>query len=126
MRQPGTEIDKHSSSFKLKKLDNRTCSFIKNGTKDHLVELFHNFRDFNGGLTQVELFSVILTFIAQEFFGLRFHTREEKNQNPIEKIRHHHFKMHSDVITNLRPYFCRGEVVKGFGRGSKELGIPTG
>lgn len=24
------------------------------------------------------------------------------------------------------PYFCRGEVVKGFGRGSKELGIPTG
>ena len=24
------------------------------------------------------------------------------------------------------PYFCRGEVVRGFGRGSKELGIPTG
>ena len=24
------------------------------------------------------------------------------------------------------PHFCRGEVVKGFGRGSKELGIPTG
>jgi len=24
------------------------------------------------------------------------------------------------------PYFMRGEVVKGFGRGSKELGIPTG
>ncbi|NWT13922.1 RIFK kinase, partial [Vireo altiloquus] len=23
------------------------------------------------------------------------------------------------------PYFCRGQVVKGFGRGSKELGIPT-
>ena len=23
------------------------------------------------------------------------------------------------------PYFCQGEVVKGFGRGSKELGIPT-
>ncbi|KAF1517398.1 Riboflavin kinase, partial [Eudyptes chrysocome] len=23
------------------------------------------------------------------------------------------------------PYFCRGEVMKGFGRGSKELGIPT-
>lgn len=23
-------------------------------------------------------------------------------------------------------FFCRGEVVKGFGRGSKELGIPTG
>ncbi|XP_068615245.1 riboflavin kinase-like [Brachionichthys hirsutus] len=23
------------------------------------------------------------------------------------------------------PYFCRGEVIKGFGRGSKELGIPT-
>ncbi len=24
------------------------------------------------------------------------------------------------------PYFVSGEVVKGFGRGSKELGIPTG
>lgn len=24
------------------------------------------------------------------------------------------------------PYFCRGEVVKGFGRGSRELGVPTG
>uniref|UniRef100_A0A8V0YQV3 Riboflavin kinase n=1 Tax=Gallus gallus TaxID=9031 RepID=A0A8V0YQV3_CHICK len=23
------------------------------------------------------------------------------------------------------PYFCRGEVVKGFGRGSRELGVPT-
>lgn len=23
------------------------------------------------------------------------------------------------------PHFCRGEVVRGFGRGSKELGIPT-
>ncbi|KAK2898908.1 hypothetical protein QQF64_031729 [Cirrhinus molitorella] len=23
------------------------------------------------------------------------------------------------------PYFCRGQVVRGFGRGSKDLGIPT-
>ncbi|KAM6931035.1 riboflavin kinase [Xenentodon cancila] len=23
------------------------------------------------------------------------------------------------------PYFCRGEVIRGFGRGSKELGVPT-
>ncbi|XP_027881499.1 riboflavin kinase-like [Xiphophorus couchianus] len=30
-------------------------------------------------------------------------------------------------IQNMKslPYFCRGEVVQGFGRGSKELGIPT-
>ena len=27
---------------------------------------------------------------------------------------------------NCLPYFARGEVVKGFGRGSKQLGIPTG
>lgn len=27
-------------------------------------------------------------------------------------------------LTNL-PHFCRGTVIKGFGRGSKELGIPT-
>ncbi|XP_023377717.1 riboflavin kinase isoform X1 [Pteropus alecto] len=25
----------------------------------------------------------------------------------------------------LLPYFCRGQVVRGFGRGSKQLGIPT-
>ena len=24
------------------------------------------------------------------------------------------------------PYFCKGIVIHGFGRGSKELGIPTG
>ena len=24
------------------------------------------------------------------------------------------------------PYYAKGSVVKGFGRGSKELGIPTG
>jgi FAD synthase len=27
---------------------------------------------------------------------------------------------------NLFPYFARGEIVTGFGRGSKELGFPTG
>ena len=27
---------------------------------------------------------------------------------------------------NGLPFFARGLVVKGFGRGSKELGIPTG
>ncbi|XP_074137503.1 riboflavin kinase [Sminthopsis crassicaudata] len=30
----------------------------------------------------------------------------------------------SDVMKHL-PYFCRGTVVRGFGRGSKQLGIPT-
>ncbi|KAL3289066.1 hypothetical protein HHI36_003508 [Cryptolaemus montrouzieri] len=28
-------------------------------------------------------------------------------------------------MTTSLPYFCSGTVVKGFGRGSKELGIPT-
>lgn len=32
---------------------------------------------------------------------------------------------HSVMSTKL-PHFAEGEVVKGFGRGSKELGIPTG
>jgi len=26
----------------------------------------------------------------------------------------------------IRPVYAQGKVVKGFGRGSKELGIPTG
>lgn len=29
-------------------------------------------------------------------------------------------------ILNGTPLFVQGKVVKGFGRGSKELGIPTG
>ncbi|XP_039606619.1 riboflavin kinase isoform X1 [Polypterus senegalus] len=29
------------------------------------------------------------------------------------------------VTMKSLPYFCRGAVVRGFGRGSKELGIPT-
>ena len=31
----------------------------------------------------------------------------------------------SETVSCL-PYFTRGEVVAGFGRGSKQLGIPTG
>lgn len=30
------------------------------------------------------------------------------------------------VMSSKLPHFAEGEVVKGFGRGSKELGIPTG
>ncbi|CAK8698437.1 unnamed protein product [Clavelina lepadiformis] len=30
-----------------------------------------------------------------------------------------------EKILACLPYYCRGTVVKGFGRGSKELGIPT-
>ena len=30
------------------------------------------------------------------------------------------------LVMKSLPYFCRGEVIRGFGRGSKELGIPTG
>ena len=29
-------------------------------------------------------------------------------------------------MENILPHFAKGKVVKGFGRGSKELGIPTG
>ena len=35
-------------------------------------------------------------------------------------------KMPSHITSSCFPHFSRGEVVKGFGRGSKELGIPTG
>ncbi|KAG8519826.1 Riboflavin kinase [Galemys pyrenaicus] len=32
----------------------------------------------------------------------------------------------ADRVMRHLPYFCRGQVVRGFGRGSKQLGIPTG
>ena len=32
----------------------------------------------------------------------------------------------NSVGDGVLPYYVTGEVVKGFGRGSKELGIPTG
>ena len=35
-------------------------------------------------------------------------------------------EMPSHITSSCFPHFSRGEVVKGFGRGSKELGIPTG
>ena len=35
-------------------------------------------------------------------------------------------EMRSDLLASCLPHFSCGEVVKGFGRGSKELGIPTG
>uniref|UniRef100_A0A4W2FNE0 Riboflavin kinase n=1 Tax=Bos indicus x Bos taurus TaxID=30522 RepID=A0A4W2FNE0_BOBOX len=31
----------------------------------------------------------------------------------------------ADGVMRQLPYFCRGQVVRGFGRGSKQLGIPT-
>ena len=34
--------------------------------------------------------------------------------------------MKLDRIMTCLPHFCSGKVVKGFGRGSKDLGIPTG
>ncbi|KAK2153039.1 hypothetical protein LSH36_310g03029 [Paralvinella palmiformis] len=34
-------------------------------------------------------------------------------------------RMSSITASRIFPYFTQGEVVKGFGRGSKELGIPT-
>ena len=30
------------------------------------------------------------------------------------------------VMEAVLPYWTKGEVVRGFGRGSKQLGIPTG
>lgn len=33
--------------------------------------------------------------------------------------------MNGVKVFSVLPYFCRGEIIKGFGRGSKELGIPT-
>lgn len=30
------------------------------------------------------------------------------------------------MANGVLPYFCVGPIIKGFGRGSKELGCPTG
>ena len=39
---------------------------------------------------------------------------------------HRLFSSSFEEIMACLPFYVRGEVVKGFGRGSKELGIPTG
>uniref|UniRef100_A0A8C5MTR6 riboflavin kinase n=1 Tax=Leptobrachium leishanense TaxID=445787 RepID=A0A8C5MTR6_9ANUR len=44
-------------------------------------------------------------------------------EDPVSALRKRRAKDHT---MNGLPFYCQGEVVKGFGRGSKELGIPTG
>ena len=47
----------------------------------------------------------------------------------IELRRTSHTSIGKDMLLRMSrhfPYFAQGKVVKGFGRGSKELGIPTG
>lgn len=43
--------------------------------------------------------------------------------HPVEGLRDVPAK--KKVVMGPLPYYCSGEVVRGFGRGSKELGIPT-
>lgn len=35
-------------------------------------------------------------------------------------------KVLANKMSKILPHFASGKIVKGFGRGSKELGIPTG
>lgn len=63
------------------------------------------------------------------FWSAVSHARETNVTNSTEiyfVLWYFGTEMPSDIVTSFPPYFCRGEVVKGFGRGSKELGIPTG
>jgi FAD synthase len=59
-------------------------------------------------------------------------------KNPLSEKKNMPSSCDTSVITNVAnssstgeklgmkfPYYASGEVVKGFGRGSKELGIPT-
>lgn len=52
-------------------------------------------------------------------------TNETREQNP-RKSCDMKDKLLSNRVFRCLPYFVSGEVVKGFGRGSKQLGIPTG
>ena len=44
----------------------------------------------------------------------------------VMDMRFTYYEMLRKSMANIFPYFAKGKVVKGFGRGSKELGIPTG
>lgn len=44
----------------------------------------------------------------------------------MTKMRNRPLLVGTDAVEAPFPVFLRGPVVKGFGRGGKELGIPTG
>lgn len=73
-------------------------------------------------------------YLCHSIFGLRSTVRTPPGRSRLSRCIENHFRlsallkteMRSDLLASCLPHFSCGEVVKGFGRGSKELGIPTG
>lgn len=73
-------------------------------------------------------------YLCHSIFGLRSTVHTPPGRSRLFRCIENHFRlsallkteMRSDLLASCLPHFSCGEVVKGFGRGSKELGIPTG
>ena len=73
-------------------------------------------------------------YLCHSIFGLRSTVHTPPGRSRLSRCIENHFRlsallkteMRSDLLASCLPHFSCGEVVKGFGRGSKELGIPTG
>jgi FAD synthase len=48
----------------------------------------------------------------------------QKGNSMVEEVRQ--LIVDGDMVAQPFPIFLKGEVVRGFGRGGKQLGIPTG
>lgn len=83
-------------------------------------------------VSRVSVFTTLYCYLCHSIFGLR--STVHAGRSRLFRCIENHFRlsallkteMRSDLLASCLPHFSRGEVVKGFGRGSKELGIPTG
>lgn len=77
--------------------------------KTKILKIF----EFSIGILQIKLFCFVSALKLCNFLKMNLDSAWIESQS-------------MESLKPLLPYFLRGKVVKGFGRGSKQLGCPTG